>query len=335
MTMKLCVAAVMGFALLPLVLVSCKEEKEEPTPPKYHIQAIATEGGTVEGQSGEYEIGEALMFTAIPSEGYYFDQWSDGNIREDYYLKVTQDLTITAQFKKKTITTVDLGLKSGTLWATCNLGAYRPWEKGDYYAWGETEPKEKYSGSNYKYWTCEEVEPSTYDLYKLTKYSSDEKYGENGLADMLTTLQPDDDAATAVWGAEYSTPTYDDWIELVNQCYLVYARTYVGSSSGVIVYKAKSESDRGAKGPDGIVIDNPSASYSLSDPHIFIPFTTGDEGIYWSATLYPYPREACRFKINSHYNNDFSDTYCTIEVEDGFYHTYRCYGYSVRPVKHK
>lgn len=39
---------------------------------------------------------------------------------------------------------VDLGLPSGTLWATCNVGASRPEEYGDYFAWGETEPKTDY-----------------------------------------------------------------------------------------------------------------------------------------------------------------------------------------------
>ena len=44
---------------------------------------------------------------------------------------------------------VDLGLPSGTLWATCNVGAESPEEYGDYFAWGETAPKGTYSWSNY------------------------------------------------------------------------------------------------------------------------------------------------------------------------------------------
>ena len=39
---------------------------------------------------------------------------------------------------------VDLGLPSGTLWATCNVGATIPEEYGDYFAWGETVPKTIY-----------------------------------------------------------------------------------------------------------------------------------------------------------------------------------------------
>lgn len=46
---------------------------------------------------------------------------------------------------------VDLDLPSGTLWATCNVGASTPEEYGDYFAWGETEPKREYNWSNYKW----------------------------------------------------------------------------------------------------------------------------------------------------------------------------------------
>ena len=46
---------------------------------------------------------------------------------------------------------VDLGLPSGTLWATCNVGANSPEEYGDYFAWGETEPKDEYNWATYKW----------------------------------------------------------------------------------------------------------------------------------------------------------------------------------------
>lgn len=46
---------------------------------------------------------------------------------------------------------VDLGLPSGTLWATCNVGATSPEDYGDYYAWGETSTKDTYYWTNYKY----------------------------------------------------------------------------------------------------------------------------------------------------------------------------------------
>ena len=46
---------------------------------------------------------------------------------------------------------VNLGLPSGTLWATCNVGASSPYESGSYFAWGETETKDIYTWENYKF----------------------------------------------------------------------------------------------------------------------------------------------------------------------------------------
>ena len=87
---------------------------------------------------------------------------------------------------------VDLGLPSGTLWATCNVGADTPESYGDYFAWGETEPKTTYDWSTYKYCVGE------YD--RLTKYCSDTTYGYNGFTDNLYVLQLSDDAASVNWG---------------------------------------------------------------------------------------------------------------------------------------
>lgn len=67
---------------------------------------------------------------------------------------------------------VDLGLPSGTLWATCNVGANSPEEYGDYFAWGETTPKSSYDWSTCKYGT---------DSHQLTKYCNDSDYGKKGL----------------------------------------------------------------------------------------------------------------------------------------------------------
>ena len=103
---------------------------------------------------------------------------------------------------------VDLGLPSGTLWATCNVGANSPEEYGDYFAWGETWPKDYYDWSNYQY--C----MGSYGT--LTKYCNDSSYGYNGFTDNLTTLLPEDDAATANWGSGWRMPTKEEWVELYN-----------------------------------------------------------------------------------------------------------------------
>ena len=102
---------------------------------------------------------------------------------------------------------VDLGLPSGTLWATCNIGATKPEEYGDYYAWGETSTKNTYNWSTYKY--CN----SGYDDF--TKYCNKSDYGNNGFTDDLTELQRGDDPATANWGNGWCTPTKEQWKELL------------------------------------------------------------------------------------------------------------------------
>ena len=103
---------------------------------------------------------------------------------------------------------VDLGLPSGLLWANCNLGATSPEEYGDYYAWGETRPKEVYSWSAYKYCTVD----AEGDLLTLTKYNFSADYGT---PDSLFTLEAMDDAATAALGNGARMPTSADWEELI------------------------------------------------------------------------------------------------------------------------
>ena len=101
---------------------------------------------------------------------------------------------------------VDLGLPSGLLWATCNVGADNPEDYGDYFAWGETQPKDTYNWSTYQY--CN----GSYNT--LTKYCSNSSFGYNGFTDDLTTLLPEDDAATANWGSHWRMPTEEEWQEL-------------------------------------------------------------------------------------------------------------------------
>ena len=92
---------------------------------------------------------------------------------------------------------VDLGLASGILWATCNVGASTPEGYGDYFAWGETQLKEVYNWDSYKY----------YNGTSFTKYNE---------SDGFIVLQPMDDAATANWGSGWRIPTKVEWEELIN-----------------------------------------------------------------------------------------------------------------------
>lgn len=97
---------------------------------------------------------------------------------------------------------VDLGLPSGTLWATCNVGAISQEDYGDYFAWGETSPKSEYFYDNNK-WYSEEGET------QMSKYNE---------VDSLTLLLPEDDAATVNWGEEWRMPTEDEIRELEQKC---------------------------------------------------------------------------------------------------------------------
>ena len=195
---------------------------------------------------------------------------------------------------------VDLGLPSGTLWATCNVGAANPWDYGDYFAWGETDGKKsKYDWSTLKY--CED---NTGD--KFSKYNTQSKYGK---VDNKTTLDPSDDAATANWGREWRMPTADELEALINECYWVWTTNYKGHScNGYMVYKALKESDKGVKIFDGKTVD---AAYSPDRvAHIFLPAAgwkgsdgrTSDArpyGYYWSSSLHandPWNAHGLRFR---------------------------------------
>ena len=101
---------------------------------------------------------------------------------------------------------VDLDLPSGILWATCNVGANAPEEYGDYFAWGETQPKDTYNWSTYQH--CNGTE------WALTKYCCNSQFGYNGFSDNLTTLLPEDDAASVNWSVDWRTPNKEEWQEL-------------------------------------------------------------------------------------------------------------------------
>ena len=97
--------------------------------------------------------------------------------------------------KENYVDQVDLGLPSGTIWATCNLGASSPEEYGDYYAWGETEPKDYYDWDTYKFGTKD----------NLTKYNRE---------DRKIILDLEDDAAHVVLGGKWHIPTREQIQEL-------------------------------------------------------------------------------------------------------------------------
>ena len=99
---------------------------------------------------------------------------------------------------------VDLGLNSGNLWAVCNLGATSPEQTGLRFAWGEVEPKEFFSWSNYRW--------ANGDNLNLTKYNSDRNIG---IVDSKTTLDRSDEAPAVIMGEGWCIPTSMDYSELL------------------------------------------------------------------------------------------------------------------------
>lgn len=118
---------------------------------------------------------------------------------------------------------VDLGLPSGNLWAKCNLGASAPEANGDYYAWGETKPKQEYTNSNHKWY--KEGAPSL----GFTKYNNE---------DGKLSLEDEDDAVIQKLGNGWRTPTLADFRELTNQKYTTIEKTTL---NGVAGYQIKSK----------------------------------------------------------------------------------------------
>ena len=152
---------------------------------------------------------------------------------------------------------VDLGLPSGTLWATCNVGANAPEERGHFFAWGETKPKDSYDWTTYRY--CKGGPD------QLTKYCSHFASGYEGFTDYLTTLQPEDDAATANLGEEWCTPLKEDWQELFDHTTQEWTTL-------------NGEEGRRFTGSNGNSIFVPVAGMFPSIPH------TCYQGHYWSSS---------------------------------------------------
>ena len=186
---------------------------------------------------------------------------------------------------------VDLGLS--VKWATCNVGASSPEDYGDYFAWGETEPKEVYDWSTYKY--CN----GSYD--SLTKYNTSSSCGTT--VDNKTQLELTDDAARANWGGRWRMPTEAELTELRNNCTWTWT-----IQNGVNGYKVTSKSN-------GNSIFLPAASYRSGSSFI----NAGKFGNYWLSSLFTdYPYSA--------YDMIFSSSYVDQYGSD------RCCGLSVRPV---
>ena len=127
--------------------------------------------------------------------------------------KQVQNRDYTKEYLDLIRDSVDLGLPSGTLWRKYNLGVdlenlnIAQDYIGNYFAWGEIKPKNKYTPNTYKFgvrnlWTGKKSEMD------MTKY--------NKSSDWIYNLENEDDAAKQILGGKWCIPSVADYEELVN-----------------------------------------------------------------------------------------------------------------------
>ena len=125
------------------------------------------------------------------------------------YVTVTEAVT---PIDENSEDVIDLGLPSGMLWASCNLGATKPEEIGEYYAWGEISPNWYDASGQYSM----DISHSGMGLrWDMTKYCTKEKYGT---VDNKISLDLKDDVVHVVLKGRYRMPSWQDYEELITNC---------------------------------------------------------------------------------------------------------------------
>ncbi len=254
------------------IFVSCDENDDFEDLNRCKITVTATEGGKVKiskylETSENVLYGSEIEVVATPDEGYEFTGWYVGNSTEPvstdavFTFVATKNSTLTAHFAKNSKPIngheyVDLGLS--VKWATCNVGATSPEELGGYYAWGETDEKDEYLWSTYKW--CN----GSYD--SQTKYCTNSYHGT---VDNKTVLDPEDDVAHVKWGGSWRMPTKAEQDELRNNCTWTWT-----TQNGVNGYKVT--------GPNGNSIFLPAAGLRYGTDLYY----SGSVGFFWSSSLY-------------------------------------------------
>lgn len=305
-----------GVSLLLLVACSSKESKEklEETYPIYKVTLEPEMVSILEGESFQLSAG------VFPSNNTdYTIEWKSNNtdivvVDNNGLIKAIKagDAIVSANVKpfeahcsvsvKKHIptTAVDIGLSA--YWAECNIGASKPEEFGDYYAWGEIVTKAVFTYDTYKWYL---------DGAYVIKYCPAEKtdyWGGEGDPDNLLVLEKEDDVASVLLGGDWHIPTYEEVAELINtqKDQTNYNWTWVdvnGQYGWRVLYNKNGNS-----------IFLPAAGFGGNDMYknVF--------GAYWTSSLYdPYSAKALHFRDEGYgaYFNEGAIRYC---------------GFSIRPV---
>ena len=113
---------------------------------------------------------------------------------------------------------VDLGLPSGTLWATCNVGATSPEQAGLYFAWGETVG-----------YTAEQVK-SGERVFDKVSYKA---------RDILKNITLEQDVAHVNLGGNWRMPTQKDFQELIDNCDSTWVADFNGTGVAGRIFTSK------------------------------------------------------------------------------------------------
>jgi hypothetical protein len=192
---------------------------------------------------------------------------------------------------------IDLGLPSGTKWACCNVGANAPEEYGNYYAWGETQPKSSYYEVTYSYFTGKDTDRDGWfdnRIFSVVDIGSD----------IAGTIY---DAATANWGAPWRMPTWEQIQELLDNTTSTWT-----TENGVRGWKFT--------GSNGGTVFLPAAGYLWHGEWLC---GAGGRVKYWSSSLCDDDIWGPRYSENlAGYSESVSRSY-----------EFRAVGISVRPVR--
>ena len=221
---------------------------------KYTLKFSANGGeGEMESMSLQYGEHRILPEVSFIRENHAYTTWNtkaDGtgtSYNNKSQISITEDIVLYAQWREIKLIDgyeyIDLGLPSGLLWANQNIGAEKPEEYGDYFAWGMTEPVKL---GNYK-------------------WRVDNKYGDE-CAEVGFELV--DDAARQIWGGGWRVPLPEEIEELIAECEWTW--TSINNVNG---YKVK--------GPNGNSIFLPAAgSFGIWGPNEELYLSVGEIGFY-------------------------------------------------------
>ena len=201
---------------------------------------------------------------------------------------------------------VDLGLPSGTKWATMNIGASAPEDYGNYYAWGETETKETYNWSTYKYFFDNNGDNVPYDDNWRVESGELKDIGCNIAGTQY-------DVAHMKWGDSWKIPTSAQMDELQNRKYCEWIWTFLNGVKGyIITSKLNGKS---------IFLPACGVFYSNEQQHM------NTDGYYWLSTSETSNTFYADYLIFS------SDSYETCHKSELFQdYNGRDHGRAIRPV---